>query len=87
MDCLDILSFVATLFLLYRDIISLCRDKDWLSLFEVAGNSIATYFLRHDIILPELNELCRDIILLCRDISSKNPRLMEWHNNYFYVTT
>ena len=93
MDCRDIPSFVATLILLCSNIIALCRDKDWFSLLQIAGNYVATYFLccdiilfeavenyvatyflYRDIILLEHNEPCRDIILLCRDISSKNPK-------------
>ena len=67
LDCRDIPSFVVTL-------IQLCREKDWFSLLEIAGNYVATYFLCRDINLLEHNELCHDIILLCRDRSSKNPK-------------
>ena len=43
---------VATLFLLCRDIVSLCRNEDWISLLEVAVNYVATYLfmLRHYLI-------------------------------------
>ena len=87
MDCRNKPSFFVTLILLCRNIIAFCRDKDCVSLLEVAGNYVVTYFLCCGIILMELNKLCRDIFLQCRDISSKNPRLIVCRNNYFYATT
>ena len=44
MDCCDITSFVATLILLCRNIIALCRDKDWFSLLEITVNNVVTLF-------------------------------------------
>ena len=43
LDCHDILSIVVTLFLLYRDIVAICHEEDWISLLEVAVNYVATY--------------------------------------------
>ena len=78
---------VATLFLLCRDIISFCHDKEGFSLLEIVGNYVATYFLCHDITVLELNELCHDIFIQCLDINAKNSRSIVCQNNYFYVTT
>ena len=45
LDCHDRPSFVTTLILLCRNIIALCRDKDWFSLLEIVENYAVTYFL------------------------------------------
>ena len=41
-DCHDTPFYVATLILLCCNIITLCRNKDWFNLLEIAGNYVVT---------------------------------------------
>ena len=53
--------FVAALFLLYHDIMSLCHDKDCSSPLYVVGNYVTTLFYFTRVFISLHNTLCHDI--------------------------